>query len=79
MRRKKNANIGAIRIRVLVVSGPDPRELERHQNTNRDARNVQDYIEAVTVQQAWNVYLAASKARWGARHYAEHVAKGKAG
>ena len=73
------ARIEANRIRVLVDSGTDPRELERQQNADRDARNAQDSAEAATVQQAWDAYLIARKARWGARHYADHVAKAKAG
>jgi integrase len=73
------ARAEANRLRVLVDSGTDPRELERQQTADRDARKAQDSAETVTVQEAWDAYLAARKARWGARHYADHVAKAKAG
>jgi integrase len=69
----------ANRVRVLIDNGTDPRELERKQQEDRAARKVQDSAEMVTVQEAWECYLAARKARWGARHYADHVAKAKAG
>ena len=73
------ARIEANRVRVLVDSGTDPRELERLQTAERNARKALDSAEAATVQEAWDAYLAVRKARWGARHYADHVAKAKAG
>jgi integrase len=73
------ARAEANRVRVLVDNGTDPRELERQQQADRDARKAQDSAETATVQESWDAYLAARKARWGARHYADHVEKAKAG
>jgi integrase len=73
------ARIEANQLRVLVDGGNDPRELERQQEAARVAHDAQESAEAMTVQQAWDAYLAARKPFWGVRHYADHVAKAKAG
>lgn len=73
------ARAEANRLRVLVDNGTDPRELERQQNAVKAASKAAETANAMTVGEAWEAYLAARKARWGARHYADHVAKAKAG
>jgi integrase len=75
----EDARVEANRVRVLVDSGTDPRELERQQQAAKAAQKAANAAEAVTVQQAWDAYLAARKPRWGDRHYEDHVAKAKAG
>lgn len=73
------ARAEANRVRVLVDGGTDPRELERRQEAARAASKATEAAEAVTMADAWAAYLEARKARWGTRHYADHVAKAKAG
>lgn len=73
------ARAEANRLRVLVDNGTDPRELERQQRAAREAQKAAETAEAVTIEDAWNVYLSARKPFWGDRHYADHVAKAKAG
>lgn len=77
--RLEDARAEANRLRVLVDSGTDPRELERQQVAAKAIQRAAEAADAVTVQEAWDAYLAARKARWGARHYADHVAKAKSG
>jgi integrase len=74
-----DARAEANRLRVLVDNGMDPRELERQQQAAREAKKAAATAEAVSVQDAWDDYLQARKGLWGARHYADHVAKAKAG
>lgn len=73
------ARAEANRVRVMVDSGTDPRELERQQQAAKAAQRAADTAEAVTVGAAWETYLEARKQFWGARHYADHVAKAQAG
>lgn len=75
----EDARAEANRLRVVVDSGTDPRELERQQQAAHAARKVAELAHAVTVQEAWDTYLADRKPRWGVRHYADHVAKAQAG
>lgn len=75
----EKARTEANRLRVLVDGGNDPRELERQQEAAKAAQKAEEATQAVTVQAAWDAYLAARKSRWGDRHYADHVAKAQAG
>jgi integrase len=65
----ENARAEANRLRVLVDSGKDPRELERQQEAERNARKAAAAAVAVTVGDAWTVYLADRKPYWSKRHY----------
>jgi len=69
----------AQRLKVLVDSGQDPRELQRQQQADREAQAVAAAAQAVTVGEVWAIYLAARKAKWGERHYSEHLLMVKAG
>lgn len=69
----------ANRLRVLVDSGHDPRELERQQDAEREARRAADVAIAVTVGDAWTEYLAERRPRWGERHYRDHEALSRPG
>ncbi len=66
-------------LKMLVDSGTDPRELEREQRVTKAAKMAAAVAHAVTVGEAWAVYLEARRERWGARHYQDHIAKAKAG
>ena len=63
----------AQRLKVLVDSGTDPRELERQQQAERDAAKTAAAAKALTVGEAWAPYLEARRPRWGERHYSEHL------
>jgi integrase len=75
----ENARAEANRLRVLVDSGKDPRELERQQEAERNARKAAAAAVAVTVGDAWTVYLADRKPYWSERHYKDHELLARAG
>lgn len=75
----ERARAEANRIRVLVDSGTDPRELERQQEAEREARKAAAAAMVVTLGEAWASYLEDRKPHWGARHYADHQALTRAG
>lgn len=69
----------ANRLRVLVDSGHDPRELERQQEAEREARKAAAAAVAVMVGEAWTAYLFERRPYWGERHRADHEALARAG
>lgn len=73
------ARIEANRLRVLIDSGNDPRELDRKQEAARQEKATSDAVNAITVGEAWELYVEARKPRWGALHYRDHIAKAKGG
>lgn len=75
----ERARAEANRLRVLVDSGHDPRELERQREADRQARKVAAAAGAVTVEDAWKTYLEERRPHWGDRHYADHEALARAG
>lgn len=73
------ARTEANRLRVLVDSGKDPRELERQQEAERIARKAEAAAVAVTVADAWAVYLLDRQPYWSGRHYKDHELLARAG
>jgi integrase len=76
----------AQRLKVLVDSGTDPRELERQlqaaQAANKAAaaaKVIADKVAAVTVGEVWNDYITKRRPFWGELHYRDHIDKAKAG
>lgn len=68
----ESARAEANRLRVMVDNGTDPRELERQQEVERTARKAAAAVVAVTVGEAWAVYLADRRPYWSDRHYNDH-------
>ena len=84
------ARTEANRLRVTLDAGTDPRELERQQEANKaaviaavaakvDADRVEAATRALTVGEAWQNYMEARRARWGALHLADHIRLSAAG
>ena len=69
----------ANRLRVLIDSGTDPRELQRQQQAAKEAQAATQLAQSVTVGDAWAGYIEARRPRWGDLHYRDHMAKAKAG
>jgi len=63
----------AARLKMLVDSGTDPRELERQQRAEREAQRQQEEAQAVTVGTAWAAYIAERRPHWGERHYGDNL------
>ncbi|MDQ0608009.1 integrase [Variovorax sp. W1I1] len=66
------ARAEAFRLRVAMDGGDDPRVLARQREEAKAAAAMQAVKEAVTVGDAWKLYLQARKPKWGVRHYADH-------
>ena len=81
------ARTEARRLAVVVRSdGDDPRELERQQDADKAAVVVATAVKleaakaaAVTVGEAWSVYIEERRPQWGERHYQDHINLSKAG
>lgn len=76
----------AQRLKVLVDSGTDPREIERQQQAAQAADKAAaaaklkaDKTAALTVGEVWSDYLEKRRPFWGELHYRDHIDKAKAG
>lgn len=75
----EKARSEAQRLKVLVDSGTDPRELERQQQADKAATKAAAAAHAVTVGEAWERYLKARRPFWGELNYRDHLKMGQAG
>ncbi len=75
----EQARTEARRLAVVLDNGQDPRELERQQQAEREAQQAAAAVNAVTVGEAWAVYLADRCPHWGERHYQDHETLARAG
>lgn len=73
------ARTEANRLRVTLDGGGDPREIERQHDADKAATLATEVADAVTVSEAWGVYLTERRSHWGERHYQDHLTLGKAG
>ncbi|MBY0408557.1 MAG: integrase family protein, partial [Burkholderiaceae bacterium] len=69
----EQARTEARRLAVVLDNGQDPREIERQQQAAQAADKAVAAAKAVTVGEAWAVYLEARRPHWGERHYSEHL------
>lgn len=69
----EQARTEARRLAVVLDNGQDPREIERQQQADKAAEKAAAAAQAVTVGEAWALYLEARRPRWGERHYSEHL------
>lgn len=68
----ESARVEANRLRVIVDSGKDPRELERQVLESRAAEVAAASAKAVTFKEVWEVYVAERWEFWGDRHRLHH-------
>ncbi len=80
----------AQRLKMLVDSGQDPREIERQKKTDKAtaataaqtaaaAQVIADKQAALTVAEVWADYIEQRRPLWGELHYRDHIDKAKAG
>lgn len=74
-----DARIKARELQALVDDGRDPREVKAEATAADSAKRELARSGGVTVSEAWSVYLAERRSKWGERHYNDHIAKAKAG
>lgn len=73
------ARAEASRLKTLVDAGQDPREVKAQARAEHEARAAAAAADAVTVGEAWAVYIEDRRPHWGERHYADHVRKAQPG
>lgn len=67
------AQAEATRYKAQTDQGIDPRQVRADQRAQADAAQLEARRKGVTLGDAWPVYLAARKDKWGALTYADHV------
>lgn len=75
----EQARTEARRLAVVLDGGHDPREIERQKQAAHAADKAAAAAQAVTVGEAWAVYLEARRLHWGERHHREHLLMVKPG
>lgn len=80
------ARTEANRLRVTLDNGTDPRELDRLKQAAAQEKKAHEAAQAraatqqaLTLGEAWAVYLHERRPYWGELHYRDHVDKAKAG
>jgi integrase len=70
----------------MIDDGKDPRDLKRDalaQQAKREASAAAqaqaDQLDALTVGEVWNAYIAERRPHWGDLHYRDHIDKAKTG
>lgn len=69
----------ARRLQILIDDGKDPREFAAEKRAAHEARKAEATRKIVTVAEAWDTYLKASRGRWSERHYIDHINLARAG
>ncbi len=69
----------AQRLKVLIDSGHDPRELERQAQADKAAAQVAAAAQAVTVAEVWAIYVEERAPKWGDLHRQDHERMARAG
>lgn len=70
---RRGAREEARRLQSLIDQGIDPRQLKAEQRAKTEAASVAVKRQELTVGDVWSAYLKAQKAKWGERHYQDHV------
>ena len=75
----KKARTEAQKLKMLIDSGQDPRELERQQQADKAAAQTAAAAHALTVGEAWSRYTAERRPFWGALTIRDHDVLAQAG
>lgn len=67
------ARAEATKYKAMTDQGIDPRQERANQRAQADAAQCEVRRHAVTLGDAWPVYLAARKSKWSTRSYADHL------
>ena len=69
----EQARTEANRLRVLLDGGVDPRELDRQERAEREARQAEAKASALTVGEVWNRYMEERRPFWSELNYKDHL------
>ena len=75
----ENARNKANGYKMMVDSGTDPREVQRQQQAAQTASKAAAAVQAVTMGEAWDKYVAERTEHWGVLHIADHERLSRAG
>lgn len=56
-----------------IDEGRDPRKLKRQAIASEKARKAEEAANALTVSEAWKIYLEERRPFWGERNYQDHI------
>lgn len=77
--QQSGAREEARRLQALIDSGRDPREVRKESEAADAAKRANQLMQSVTVQEAWDAYLAERRQFWSDHHYDDHVKLSQAG
>lgn len=69
----------ASELKQQVDNGQDPRELERLQLVQNEAKRQKEMTKGVTLAEVWAVYIEERRSKWGEAHYKSHLEKADPG
>ncbi|CAJ0873865.1 hypothetical protein R77569_02565 [Ralstonia mannitolilytica] len=69
----------ARRLQTLIDDGKDPRAVKAEVRAAHEAKQAAARRQDVTVEKAWQDYLACRKSKWSERHYQDHERVAEAG
>lgn len=76
---RRGAREEAQRLKALTDQGIDPRQQMAEQRAKVEAAQAEVKHNALTLGEVWPAYVESRKAKWSARHYADHVSLAAAG
>jgi len=69
----------ASELKILVDTGRDPREVERSRHAEATAKRALEQAHAISVEDAWKIYIEERRPYWGETHYRSHLDKASPG
>ncbi len=75
----ESARTESNRLRVTLDGGLDPREIEREQQAAAAIAKAEAAAHALTVGEAWQIYVTERRPHWGELHYRDHIRKASPG
>lgn len=73
------ARAEANRLRVMLDTGSDPREVERQEQAAKVAEKAEKAANAQTVGEVWQSYIESRRPHWGAQTLLDHMKAAQAG
>lgn len=75
----ESARAESNRLRVTLDGGLDPREIQREQEAAAAIAKAAAAAHALTVGEAWQIYVTERRPHWGELHYRDHIRKASPG
>tara|TARA_R110000772_G_scaffold48719_1_gene111170 strand:- start:7723 stop:9060 length:1338 start_codon:yes stop_codon:yes gene_type:complete len=69
----EEARTEANRLRVVIDTGNDPRELERQRLADKAAKAAEEAARGITTREAWDRYIVERRPHWKDSTYSDHL------